>query len=143
MTKTLAVLIAAAALGTAALAGPQATTKAAKCGQHAASCPMEKTSASCADCPSAKAAAKAATCSECPSTAAAQCPAGGKMTAVKCGEGTKKIDVAKLTAARKYADYKGKRYYWACDHCAKDFKANPAAYAKRHTGFSVPKTATN
>ncbi|MCX6361766.1 MAG: hypothetical protein NT029_18330 [Armatimonadetes bacterium] len=140
MMKTLAALLAFGAICTAAYAGPTTKSKAAKdaCG----SCPSAaaaKKADNCAKCP-AEAAAKAA-CSDCPSDSAGSCPVGGgKLTSVKCGEGSKKIDIAKLTAEGKYADYKGKRFYWACDHCAKDFKANPAGYAARHTGFVV-KTA--
>ncbi|MBM3495998.1 MAG: YHS domain-containing protein [Armatimonadetes bacterium] len=59
---------------------------------------------------------------------------------MKCGEGTRTINVTKLTAAKRYADYKGKRYYFACNHCAPEFKKSPDAYAKRHSGFPIPKT---
>ncbi len=149
MMKTLAALLAFGAICTAAYAGPTTKSKAAKdaCGSCPSAAAAKK--ADCAQCPSAKAdcaqcpAEKAAkgSCGDCPSGSAASCPvSGGKLTSVKCGEGAKKIDIAKLTAQGKYADYKGKRYYWACDHCAKDFKANPAGYASRHTGFMV-KTA--
>jgi YHS domain-containing protein len=149
MMKTLAALIAFGAICTAAYAGPTTKSKAAKdaCGSCPSAAAAKKTNAQCpsakadcATCPSAKATAKS-DCATCPSGSAGACPvSGGKLTSVKCGEGSKKIDVAKLTAEGKYADYKGKRYFWACDHCAKDFKANPAGYASRHTGFMV-KTA--
>lgn len=41
-----------------------------------------------------------------------------------------KVNIAKATAAHKYADYKGRRYFFCCEGCPQAFKANPAKYAK-------------
>lgn len=50
-----------------------------------------------------------------------------------------KVDIAKATATHKYADYKGKRYFFCCGGCPGEFKANPAKYAK---GPSIPTPKT-
>jgi YHS domain-containing protein len=44
--------------------------------------------------------------------------------------GDEKVDVAKATKNKMYADYKGNRYYFCCGGCPDKFKANPAKYAK-------------
>ena len=41
-----------------------------------------------------------------------------------------KVNIAKATAAHKYADYKGRRYFFCCEGCPQAFKAAPAKYAK-------------
>ena len=41
-----------------------------------------------------------------------------------------KVNIAKATAAKNYADYKGKRYFFCCEGCPAAFKANPAKFAK-------------
>ncbi len=90
-----------------------------------------------------------AKCSDCPDTPT-DCPSKGKQATkptaakpgtvvVRCENGTTRvIDVAKYTKAGKYADYNGKRYYFGCPQCAKEFKKDPAAYAKSHQGFAIP-----
>jgi YHS domain-containing protein len=133
----------AALAAAVAFAGPapkQAKTKAAA----KAACPHA--AAQCADCPSAKKHA------DCP-MAAGKCPMSGKTatakaatsksggTVMKCAEGTKVIDVAKLTKAGRYTDYKGKRYYFACPKCPTLFKQDPVAFTKSHTGFPIPKAS--
>ena len=40
------------------------------------------------------------------------------------------VNVATATKNHMYADYKGNRYFFCCDDCPKDFKKNPAKYAK-------------
>ena len=46
-----------------------------------------------------------------------------------------KVDVAKATKNKMYADYKGKRYFFCCGGCPAAFKKDPAKYAK---GASIP-----
>jgi len=58
---------------------------------------------------------------------------------MKCGAATRAINVAQLTAAKKFADYRGKRFYLPSLKCATEFKKDPAAFARRHTGFAIPK----
>ncbi|NLI01467.1 MAG: YHS domain-containing protein [Chthonomonadales bacterium] len=137
MSRFAPALACLALLAAIAVAGPNAdkTKKAAANGN----CPHA--TAQCADCPDA-----AAKCADCPD-AAAKCPgmtkaakAEGNLATMKCGEGTKQINIAKLTAEKKYADYKGKRYYFACSSCPTAFKKDPAGYAARHTGFPIPRT---
>jgi YHS domain-containing protein len=41
-----------------------------------------------------------------------------------------KVDIAKATKNKMYADYKGKRYFFCCGGCPDAFKANPAKFAK-------------
>ncbi len=127
-----------ALLAAIAAAGPNAdkTKKAAA----KAKCPGA--SAQCADCPGAK-----ARCGACPD-AAARCPGMAKaaranrdIVTIKCEGGAKQVSVAKLTAQKKYADYKGKRYYFGCSGCLAEFKKSPAKYASTHTGFAIPKAA--
>ena len=40
------------------------------------------------------------------------------------------VNIATATKNHMYADYKGNRYFFCCDDCPKDFKKNPAKYAK-------------
>lgn len=51
-----------------------------------------------------------------------------------------KIDVAKATAAKKFADYKGKRYFFCCEHCQEQFKKDPAKYAAKADSIPTPAT---
>jgi YHS domain-containing protein len=41
-----------------------------------------------------------------------------------------KVDVAKATKAKMFADYKGRRYFFCCPACPPAFKKNPGKYAK-------------
>jgi YHS domain-containing protein len=41
-----------------------------------------------------------------------------------------KVNIAAATAAHKYQDYKGNRYFFCCGMCPTDFKKNPGKYAK-------------
>jgi YHS domain-containing protein len=43
---------------------------------------------------------------------------------------TNKVDVAKATKDKMFADYKGNRYFFCCAGCPEAFKKNPAKYAK-------------
>ncbi len=137
MSRFAPALACLALLAAIAVAGPNAD-KNKKAAAAKAQCPHA--SAQCADCPDAT-----AKCADCPD-AAAKCPgmakaakANGNLATMKCGEGTKRINIAKLTAQKKFADYKGKRYYFACEACPKAFKTDPAKYASTHTGFPIPK----
>lgn len=49
-----------------------------------------------------------------------------------------KLDVAKATKSKMYADYKGNRYYFCCGGCPEAFKKNPAKYAK-NAHLPIPK----
>jgi YHS domain-containing protein len=49
----------------------------------------------------------------------------GRMVA--CTVMNVKFEVGKETPV---IDYKGRRYYFCCQHCVKDFKKNPDKYAK-------------
>jgi YHS domain-containing protein len=49
-----------------------------------------------------------------------------------------KIDIADATKKGLFADYKGKRYYFCCAGCPKEFKKDPAKYAKNHAGSPIP-----
>lgn len=50
-----------------------------------------------------------------------------------------KVDVAKATARKMFADYKGNRYYFCCGMCPSQFAKDPAKFAKAHTGVPIPK----
>lgn len=50
-----------------------------------------------------------------------------------------KVDVAKATAKKMYADYKGRRYFFCCEGCPDAFKKNPAKYAKKAQSIPTPK----
>ncbi len=41
-----------------------------------------------------------------------------------------KVNLKKATAEKRFADYKGRRYYFCCENCPQKFKKNPAKYAK-------------
>lgn len=49
-----------------------------------------------------------------------------------------KIDVAKATAAKKFADYKGKRFFFCCEHCQEMFKKDPDKYAAKADSIPTP-----
>lgn len=55
--------------------------------------------------------------------------------AVQTGD---KVDIAKATKAKMYADYKGKRYFFCCGGCPTEFAKNPAKYAK-NASIPTPK----
>lgn len=65
--------------------------------------------------------------------------ATGKGPTIKCAVLTKStVNIADATKHHMYADYKGHRYYFCCEDCPRDFKKNPAKYAKNaHT--AIPK----
>jgi YHS domain-containing protein len=46
-----------------------------------------------------------------------------------------KVDIAKATKNKMFADYKGKRFFFCCAGCPSAFKKEPAKYAK---GPSIP-----
>lgn len=48
------------------------------------------------------------------------------------------VDVAKAIKDKKFSDYKGKRYFFCCDHCVTSFKKDPAKYAK-NASLPAPK----
>ena len=62
-------------------------------------------------------------------------------TAIRCavvpGD---KVDIKKATADKRFADYKGRRYFFCCEGCPAKFKKDPAKYAKSPSVPS-PKTA--
>ena len=41
-----------------------------------------------------------------------------------------KVNIAKATKAKMFADYKGKRYFFCCEGCPATFKADPSKFAK-------------
>lgn len=41
-----------------------------------------------------------------------------------------KVDIAKATKSKMFADYKGRRYFFCCAGCPEAFAANPAKFAK-------------
>lgn len=41
-----------------------------------------------------------------------------------------KVDIAKATKEKLFADYKGRRYFFCCAGCPGMFKKNPGKYAK-------------
>jgi YHS domain-containing protein len=42
-----------------------------------------------------------------------------------------KVDMSKATKAKRFADYKGNRYFFCCADCPGAFKKNPAKYASK------------
>ena len=40
------------------------------------------------------------------------------------------VNIAEATKKHMYADYKGHRYFFCCNGCPQQFKANPAKFAK-------------
>ncbi|NUQ69356.1 MAG: YHS domain-containing protein [Chthonomonadales bacterium] len=134
----------AALLAALAVAGPapKQTKSKASCPMNSAqakgdACPMAK-SAKCADCPSAEMHAECAGASHAASkTAAAKAKPG--TVVLQCETGARVINIKAATKAKRFVDYKNKRYYFACDGCAASFKADPAAYAREHKGFAIPR----
>jgi YHS domain-containing protein len=52
-------------------------------------------------------------------------------TSIKCAVETgNNVNIAQATKSHMYADYKGNRYFFCCDGCPQQFKANPAKFAK-------------
>ena len=47
------------------------------------------------------------------------------------------VNIKEATAAKKYVDYKGRRYFMCCGGCGPAFTANPAKYAKA-ASIAVP-----
>jgi YHS domain-containing protein len=41
-----------------------------------------------------------------------------------------KVDIAKATAKKMFADYKGRRYFFCCGGCPEEFAKAPAKFAK-------------
>ena len=62
-------------------------------------------------------------------------------TTIHCPVDTKDVvNIKEATAAKRFADYKGRRYYFCCADCPKAFKKNPEKYAK-HESVPTPKAA--
>jgi YHS domain-containing protein len=55
---------------------------------------------------------------------------------IKCAVQGYEISVAQATKDKMFTDYKGKRYFFCCNGCPQEFKANPAKFAK--TAESIP-----
>lgn len=50
---------------------------------------------------------------------------------IKCPVMTSSVvTIAKATKMKRFADYKGRRYFFCCDSCPATFKANPKKYSK-------------
>ncbi len=65
--------------------------------------------------------------------------ATGKGPKIKCAVLTgSTVNIAQATKNHMYSDYKGHRYYFCCADCPKDFKKNPAKYAK-NAHMPIPK----
>ena len=60
---------------------------------------------------------------------------------IKCAVQGITINVADATKGHMYADYKGRRYFFCCNGCPQEFKANPAKYAKTAESIPTPKAA--
>lgn len=61
-------------------------------------------------------------------------------TKIKCAVQTgNDVNIAEATKHHMYADYKGNRYFFCCDGCPQQFKANPAKFAKS-AHIKSPKT---
>ena len=43
---------------------------------------------------------------------------------------TNKVDIAKATKSKMFADYKGSRYFFCCGGCPEEFAKTPAKFAK-------------
>jgi YHS domain-containing protein len=52
-----------------------------------------------------------------------------------------KVNIAKATKEKMFADYKGRRYFFCCAGCPGPFKENPAKYAKTQYSIPTPKPA--
>ena len=74
--------------------------------------------------------------------AGGQTPAKTKTpTTIACAVQTgNKVNIAKATASKMFADYKGRRYFFCCAGCPDAFKADPAKYAKS-ASIPTPKPA--
>lgn len=48
------------------------------------------------------------------------------------------ISVAEATKAKRFADYKGKRYFFCCPSCVVGFKKDPSKYATAES-IDIPK----
>lgn len=57
-------------------------------------------------------------------------PAAAPTTIVCAVEPDHKVDIKAATAAKKFADYKGNRYFFCCAACPGAFKATPEKFAK-------------
>ena len=66
---------------------------------------------------------------------------GPKDKEIKCAVQGFKISIAQATKDKMFADYKGKRYFFCCNGCPQEFKANPAKFAKTAESIPTPKTA--
>lgn len=53
-----------------------------------------------------------------------------------------KVNIAKATKAKLFADHKGRRYFFCCAGCPQAFKANPEAY-KGAPSIPTPKKPTS
>ena len=60
---------------------------------------------------------------------------------IKCAVQGYKIDIAQATKDKMFADYKGRRYFFCCNGCPQEFKANPAKFAKTAESIPTPKPA--
>jgi len=47
-----------------------------------------------------------------------------------CAVSKEPVDIATATKTKKFADYKGRRYFFCCDDCPAAFKKDPAKFAK-------------
>ena len=54
--------------------------------------------------------------------------------------GSHKVNIAKATKAKMFADYKGKRYFFCCGGCPAEFKKDPTKFAKAPS-IPTPKDA--
>lgn len=50
-----------------------------------------------------------------------------------------KVDIAKATKSKMFADYKGRRYFFCCAGCPEAFKKDPAKYSK-NASIPTPKS---
>ena len=50
-----------------------------------------------------------------------------------------KLNIKEATAAKRFRDYKGRRYFFCCEGCPKKFDKDPAKYAK---AASIPTPTT-
>ena len=52
--------------------------------------------------------------------------------------GSHKVNIAKATKAKMFADYKGKRYFFCCEGCPAEFKKDPTKF-KNAPSIPTPK----
>ena len=71
---------------------------------------------------------------------AAQKPAAKAPEKIACAVSKETVVVADATKSKMFADYKGRRYFFCCSDCPKDFKKNPAKYAKSPSIPTPPAT---